>query len=527
MSDPSNDSKEKKAALEMNSSQPDVNSLKVKLSEVPIVLDLSTEKSTEIYNCLRDMELLHEIVVNEKYELQKFQPPENSLHKQVHTIFHNIFWNSIDEQLNATPPVYTSAIHIIETIRGMILDLMLPWQHKLQQLFCEVLDMELIKQKIERNAFDLHYYEDYIITMMEKICAPIRDDDVARLRQIHEVVPLFRAIVSTLELMKLDLANFSIQQARPYMQHHYITLEQRNFKKLQQYYNENDIDLLKRTKLWLQRNDDKLCQLSKCEQNGVSADGATAATATEKSTGFLPPLDGPPTSTNILNMAYLELVNWEDLQPYPETIVLDERRYQSLQKEFHLLSLVSAMLLVTYNTIGSSITGVTQLRDNLKKCLFILLGKAFCETQPNLSDIAIKCAEQVNSVINDWLKNHEFPELTTDKQKLLLGQFQDVVSPQHAVHNLMLKRTNEFIYQCICCGSVDKVKVPSSVAAVETELITAAKVFLRLIGLNFGVYREFYTELLTVMMENKNKSTSKTQDTSEAAKSKDQSMNSS
>ncbi|XP_014775944.1 T-complex protein 11 X-linked protein 1 [Octopus bimaculoides] len=519
MSDTPNESKEKESTLEMNSSQSESKSFKRMMPDEPFLLHLSSEKSTEIYNCFRDMELLHEIVINEKYELERPQPPENSFYKRIHTIFHNLFWNQIDEQLNATPPDYKSAIQIIETIREMILELMLPWQQKLQQQFCEVLDMELIKQKIERGAFDLHYYEDYIITMMEKICAPVRDEDVAKLRQIHEVVPLFRAIVNTLELMKLDLANFTIKQARPYMQHHYISLEQRKFKKLIEHSNENGHDLLKRTKMWLQRNDDKLSRLAQLN----SEDNGACAAANSCSGTFIPSLDGPPTSTNILNMAYLELVNWEDLQLYPETMFLDERRYRSLQKEFHLLALISAMLLVTYNTIGSSITGVTELRDQLKKCLFILLEKSYSEHEQNPSDIAIRCAEQVNSVVNDWLRNHDFAELTLEKQKLLLGQLQEVVSPQHAVHKVMLKRINEFIYQCICCGCVDKVKVPAGVSAVETELTAATKVFIRLIGLNFGVCREFYTELLSAMIQSKDEAASEPKDTSERPKSPDNS----
>lgn len=74
----------------------------------------------------------------------------------------------------------------------MILGLLMPWQNQLKNQISEVLDIELIKQKIEHEVFDINYYEDYIISLMEKICAPVRDEDVAKLRHQKEVVSLFR-----------------------------------------------------------------------------------------------------------------------------------------------------------------------------------------------------------------------------------------------------------------------------------------------------------------------------------------------
>ena len=47
---------------------------------------------------------------------------------------------------------------------------------------------------------------------MSKLCAPVRDDEIAELRKIREVVPLFQGIMKTMENMKLDMANFMVQQ---------------------------------------------------------------------------------------------------------------------------------------------------------------------------------------------------------------------------------------------------------------------------------------------------------------------------
>lgn len=52
--------------------------------------------------------------------------------------------------------------------------------------------MELIQQKIENEAFDIMYYAGFVTHLMSQMCAPARDEAVAKLAQIKEVVPLFK-----------------------------------------------------------------------------------------------------------------------------------------------------------------------------------------------------------------------------------------------------------------------------------------------------------------------------------------------
>ena len=50
---------------------------------------------------------------------------------------------------------------------------------------------------------------------MGMLCAPVRDERLAELKEETKVVPLFKGIMDLLEQMKLDMANFTIQQVRP------------------------------------------------------------------------------------------------------------------------------------------------------------------------------------------------------------------------------------------------------------------------------------------------------------------------
>lgn len=50
---------------------------------------------------------------------------------------------------------------------------------------------------------------------MAKICAPVRDERIEELMKCTDVIETFKGIMEVLQLMKLDLANFTISMIRP------------------------------------------------------------------------------------------------------------------------------------------------------------------------------------------------------------------------------------------------------------------------------------------------------------------------
>lgn len=47
----------------------------------------------------------------------------------------------------------------------------------------EVLDMDLIRQQAENDALDIQGLASYIISTMGKLCAPVRDEEIRKLRE--------------------------------------------------------------------------------------------------------------------------------------------------------------------------------------------------------------------------------------------------------------------------------------------------------------------------------------------------------
>lgn len=52
---------------------------------------------------------------------------------------------------------------------------------------------------------------------------------------------------------------------------------------------------------------------------------------------------------------------------------MDEGRFTDLRNKSRWLSLVSAILLVTYNTVGEAITGISGFKESLKEQISIIL----------------------------------------------------------------------------------------------------------------------------------------------------------
>lgn len=79
---------------------------------------------------------------------------------------------------------------------------------------CEVLDEKVIRQQAEQGVLDFKSYSGFIIQLMAKSCAPIRDEEVSKLNEIDDIVETFRRILEVMDLMKLDMANCLLDAAR-------------------------------------------------------------------------------------------------------------------------------------------------------------------------------------------------------------------------------------------------------------------------------------------------------------------------
>ena len=153
---------------------------------------------------------------------------------------------------------------------------------------------------------------------MLKLCAPARDDDIARLRLMQEskadLIQLFRGILETLELMRIDMANFTIQQMRPFIQSQSVEYEKSKFAD----FLKTQTNGLFLTRSWLKS------ALDASNRTTASTTSAAESSATQPSSTLSTTTPLPPTPAAILIDAFVSLLFWDDTQPFPETLLMDE-----------------------------------------------------------------------------------------------------------------------------------------------------------------------------------------------------------
>ena len=68
----------------------------------------------------------------------------------------------------------------------------MPLNVRLRTQIEEVLDLPLIQQQAEKGVVDIGQLSQFIVMMMGSQCAPCRDEDIRKLKEITEIVPLLK-----------------------------------------------------------------------------------------------------------------------------------------------------------------------------------------------------------------------------------------------------------------------------------------------------------------------------------------------
>lgn len=86
-----------------------------------------------------------------------------------------------------------SKLLIFFLFRQILLSFLNPGANRMRTQIMEVLDMDLIRQQANNDAVDIQGIASYLITTMGKMCAPVRDEEIKKLREnTDNIVTLFR-----------------------------------------------------------------------------------------------------------------------------------------------------------------------------------------------------------------------------------------------------------------------------------------------------------------------------------------------
>jgi len=386
----------------------------------------------------------------------------------------------LKEDFDKDPVDYKHAFIIINEAKQGLLSLLLPNHVKFREQIEAVLDMDLIQQQMDKNLFDYEQYALFIISTMSKLCAPARDSDLERLSKIKEPVELFRGIMETLELLKLDMANFTIQQMRPHIQQQVVAYEQKKFKELLEAQREAGINGLEATEQWLAR-----------AQNRIKASNTIGSYKYESGA----------TPSSIVNEAFMEIFVWTCEFMFPETLAMDEVRFNEIYVKCRKFLVVCAIINTVYTLVGESIRGLEELRLKLKDNILILLEDFMKLT---FEEMMKNIGEQVIKLTNDALIKHDKKELNEQQVKCIKSLIIDLSSKNlhdNSIYKLLFTRYIEFLQNVLTKRTQGPIKLPQGMSSMEKDLLEITGQFLRLVTFNKNVFGSNYGEIIHNLMQ--------------------------
>nr|XP_045621956.1 T-complex protein 11-like protein 1 isoform X4 [Procambarus clarkii] len=432
---------------------------------------MSLEEVMKAAKGVSNMVLAHEIAVDKNFKLEKFDPPDNSVEKQVRDVMHKAFWDQLASQLLQDPPCYDQALVLLQEVQENLLDITLPHHTRLRQEISDTLDVELIKQQTEHGVLDFSQYSQYVLSIMARLCAPVRDETIRNMMRETDVVSVFRGVMETLDLMRLDMANFTIQQIRPHIIAQSVTYEKNKFAEFLKTQN----DGLELTREWLLSH-------VRPEDLTVTEDMAMRSVV-----------------SSIITRSYLALLSWPDDKLLPETVVLDGSRILELRDRLSQVCILGSVILVILSSVGPMITVPDAFKLKLKRNLCIILDPALSdkETMAVMDNIA----EQVVKEVDDHFAEHEKPPLPASAKTALKSQILEIKSPDHRIRSLIKKRSMEFIGILMSSTTARPVQIPPGLSILQEELAHICGTLLRLVTHNRSVFGEYYADIIANHMK--------------------------
>ncbi|XP_017093034.2 T-complex protein 11-like protein 2 [Drosophila bipectinata] len=418
---------------------------------------VTLDEVSSMFKNLRNMELAHEIALNPDFKLQQYEPPLDSLEGRIKTMVHKAFWDLLRQQLERQPPSYDQAIRLLAEIKECFPQLLSPNNERALAHINEVLDDAVIRQQAERGVLDFKSYANFVINILAKSCSPARDDAVAKLREIEDVVDTFRSILELMTLMKLDMANFMLALARKQIAANSVQYEKEKFSKyLREFHGNAGFPA---TEDWLKRH-----------RTGSAMD------------------------ETIYN-AYMQLLDYPADKEFPELLRMDKERFVGLTWRAQRLILCASLI-----SIAQSTPIISQRRENrvqLAQQLDIIVQDVKNEDQvPTAME---SCYEQIRSFVNKVLSQEQMPAMSEADQDALKSHVLRLADKTSPVPSLMAKRLDGYVRVALRSnGSIPP--PPAGFVDFQEELVAFIASFRRLVSYNHAVFGEHFHQILSQNM---------------------------
>ncbi|XP_054862441.1 T-complex protein 11-like protein 1 [Amphiprion ocellaris] len=180
----------------------------------------------------------------------------------------------------------------------------------------------------------------------------------------------------------------------------------------------------------------------------------------------------------------------------PQTVLMDQVRFQEMQQEADQLVLLSSVLLIVYTTAGEAISGLPGLMETLKNTVSVMLADMHSPSF-SLQDALATVGEKLCVELSQCLSQHGFSPFSADRSSILKGQISATVQPDNKVRKLMESRVQSYLLASLESSQHQTPPpLPGGLVPVSRELKELAVRFSRLVNFNKLVFSPFYQKIL-------------------------------
>ena len=202
-------------------------------------------------------------------------------------------------------------------------------------LVADVLDPHMVAQQVKNGTFSYNKFFEFMNSLLPKLCAPVRDDEVKWLAQSPSDDPVkqLARIYFVLELLVLDMLNFQLTSLAPTLLKESVGYESRAFEqRLEGHFPDRSLQ-------WW-------------EQSTLAAQDQASKRSPESSQAAIPSSIVTPIQTYMQGLVDLaisiEAIREDQL---PETLELDYHRFVRIRSDTLRLITISSILLNAKNLL--------------------------------------------------------------------------------------------------------------------------------------------------------------------------------
>ncbi|CAD5227804.1 unnamed protein product [Bursaphelenchus okinawaensis] len=429
----------------------------------------------QMNNELKNMAIAHEIVLDPNFTVETLKEKSSTnLSKKVEEMGRKAFYDILREKLAQDPPNYQPFFSLYSELKDLALEATTPSSAKIFDTF----DPDEPVRQQQQNCLDFVGLVNEFVAKLGKICAPIRDSEVLKLKKETNLVDLFMGVHKLIDEMKNDMLNYTVKANRHQILQHSVQMESQKFLKLLKF----SPHLANETRGWL-------------------AESVEEYQSKQTDDNKLPEKINKKHLNKILAIGYARLLDGKRKgDQFPETLKYDILRVEKLMKEKFKLSICLTSVFIASNLAGKKVCEETDFKVRLKNNLLALLVDLDeGSLKESLERVYLECNKQITTSLEDtWNENFS---------ALLKRQIAAVESENNSVRRLVDDRMLTIISTILQGPESMKnngSKLPPGLSVIEAELVHLISQYLPVTFHNSRSFAQFYIQTINEHLKSQN-----------------------